>query len=128
MTIFGKILHGKRITRLEFLAAQIVEALMWALLIIGLQGVGRVADSGDTTRIVILWGVLGVGALTFLWFSCGSVICRARDLNMRALAAILLLFIPIVSLWHWFRLFFIRGTSGDNRFGPNPDEQEVAAT
>jgi len=54
-----------------------------------------------------------------LWAQSALSVKRAHDLG-RSWKFVLLLFVPGVNLWPLFELWLLRGTLGDNPYGPDP--------
>jgi uncharacterized membrane protein YhaH (DUF805 family) len=63
--------------------------------------------------------VFGLFLLAAVWPSIAILIKRAHDRDW-PWPFILLFLVPIVSLWPLIELWFLRGTIGSNRFGPDP--------
>ncbi len=54
-----------------------------------------------------------------MWIGLAVNVKRAHDRGRSGLFLLVLL-IPIVQLWPLVELYFFRGTSGQNEFGPDP--------
>lgn len=67
--------------------------------------------------------VLGFAGLLILWPSIAMGIKRWHDRDKSGWF-VLLGMIPIVNLYAYLSLFFLAGTRGLNRFGPDPREEE----
>lgn len=67
--------------------------------------------------------MLGFTGLLILWPSIAMGIKRWHDRDKSGWF-VLLGMIPIVNLYAYFSLFFLSGTRGLNRFGPDPREEE----
>jgi len=66
--------------------------------------------------------ILGQGWLTGLlelWAQAALCVKRAHDRG-RSGKFVLVFLIPLVQLWPLIELSFLKGTAGDNRFGPDP--------
>lgn len=66
--------------------------------------------------------VIGEGWLTAileLWAQAALSVKRAHDRG-RSGWFVLVLFIPLVQIWPLIELWFLRGTTGDNQYGPDP--------
>jgi uncharacterized membrane protein YhaH (DUF805 family) len=63
--------------------------------------------------------IMGLYAAALIWPSIAIYIKRAHDRNW-PWPFILLLFVPVVHFWPLIELWFLRGTIGSNRFGPDP--------
>jgi len=57
--------------------------------------------------------------LIILWPSLATYVKRAHD-RARSGWFILLFLVPLLNLWPFIELLFVRGTIGVNRFGPDP--------
>lgn len=58
-------------------------------------------------------------AVAFLWPTVAVAIKRIHDRGRSGWFWLVLL-IPVVQLWPWFEISFLKGTEGPNRFGPDP--------
>lgn len=65
-----------------------------------------------------------IGLLVILWPSLALEVKRCHDRN-RSGAFILVALIPIVSLWYAVEVLFLKGTEGDNQYGPDPLIQQI---
>jgi len=63
--------------------------------------------------------IIGLYGLVLIWPSIVIYVKRAHDRN-HSWAFILLLFVPLVQIWPLIEFWFLRGTIGANRFGPDP--------
>ena len=61
----------------------------------------------------LIWGLVGI----WIFFAAGAK--RIHDRNRSGWFQ-LIWFIPVVNLWVWIETWFLRGTVGPNRFGPDP--------
>lgn len=79
--------------------------------------------SGDGEVTVQLHGLVawltGLYLFFFLWSMLALFVKRAHDHNYSGLFIIFLL-IPIINIWAGLVLNLLRGTIGENRFGPDP--------
>lgn len=70
-------------------------------------------------------GQLGVfyiiGMVVTIWPSIAIAVKRCHDRD-RSGWFILVSLIPLVNLWYLVEIGFLRGTTGNNRFGPDPLE------
>lgn len=65
------------------------------------------------------FGWLNLVNLVLLWPSIAVGVKRLHDRNYSGWF-LLVLFVPLVQLWPIVVMLFLRGTEGDNRFGPDP--------
>ena len=72
-------------------------------------------DDTSSTFILLFFVIWALS----LYISIMLMIKRLHDRN-RPSAFIILMFIPIVNLWPTIEILFLKGTSGDNRFGADP--------
>ena len=66
--------------------------------------------------------LIGEGWLTGileLWAQAALGVKRAHDRG-RSGWFVLVLFIPVVQIWPFIELWFLRGTTGDNQYGSDP--------
>ncbi len=66
--------------------------------------------------------LIGEGWLTGileLWAQAALSVKRSHDRG-RSGWFVLVLFIPLVQIWPFIELWFLRGTTGDNQYGPDP--------
>ena len=63
-------------------------------------------------------GYVGVG-IASVWIGLALSVKRAHDRGRSGLFVLLFL-IPLVNLWPMVELYFLRGTSGQNEYGPDP--------
>lgn len=86
---------------------------------IGLTGGAMSALVGsvlpETLAILVILGV----SIAMLWISVALGVKRAHDRGRSGLFLLLAL-IPLVNLWPMVELAFLPGTSGENKFGPDP--------
>ncbi len=61
----------------------------------------------------------GISAVLLLYPIFAVYVKRAHDRN-RTGWFVLLLFVPLVNLWPLVEFFFLRGTEGPNKYGPDP--------
>lgn len=85
------------------------------IVFIVLQAILLAADvsQGVSSGILLIWDLI------ILWPSIALYIKRAHDRN-RSGWFILLFLVPLLNLWPLIELWFLRGTVGANRFGPDP--------
>lgn len=69
-------------------------------------------------EVLALPGVLVLSAAS-LWIGLALGVKRAHDRG-RSGWFILLFFIPLLNLWPAIELYFLRGSVGQNAFGPDP--------
>ncbi|WP_445218556.1 DUF805 domain-containing protein [Bradyrhizobium sp. Pa8] len=121
--------------------------------LLGIIGPRSHRPLSSTERVSLILRILG--ALLFLWISLATAIKRLHDRDRRGWWIIPFAFIPnllfhfsdllpdagwfvpfdwaIHALWLWglVEMFIVPGTSGDNRFGPDPlaqdDDESLAA-
>ena len=75
--------------------------------------------SGRTIAAGIFYMLLGLFAIVAFWPNLAVMIKRAHDRDW-PWPFVLLLFVPLVQLWPFVELGFLRGTIGHNRFGADP--------
>ena len=96
-----------RITFLKYWLLLWMGGLAMLFVLVGLVP-GLSADTGKTTvGLLILWPTFAV------WIK------RLHDRNRPGIF-FLLIFIPVIGVWVLVETFFLRGTKGANRFGPQP--------
>ena len=61
----------------------------------------------------LIWGLVGI----WIFFAAGAK--RIHDRNRSGWFQ-LIWFVPLLNLWVWIETWFLRGTVGPNRFGPDP--------
>jgi uncharacterized membrane protein YhaH (DUF805 family) len=71
---------------------------------------------GASRTVLLIWDLI------ILWPSIAIYIKRAHDRN-RSGWFLLLFLVPLLNLWPIIELWFVRGTIGANRFGPDPVRQ-----
>jgi uncharacterized membrane protein YhaH (DUF805 family) len=99
-----------RISRSQYWLRWVLPLLViWAVLFI-IAGVSH--SEGFVPVIVIVYVVL-------IWPNIAIMIKRVHDRDW-PWPFILVLLVPIVSLWPAIEIMFLRGTVGANRFGPDP--------
>ncbi len=64
-------------------------------------------------------GWLNLASLVLLWPSLAIGVKRLHDRDYSGWFLLVLL-VPLVQLWPFVVMLFLRGTEGDNRFGPDP--------
>ena len=79
---------------------------------------GFVAGVVHLPESLLMVGVFGA-AIAAMWISLAMSVKRAHDRGRSGLF-ILLFLIPLVNLWPLVELYFLPGTSGENKFGPDP--------
>ena len=96
-----------RITFLKYWLLLWMGGLATLFVLVGLVP-GLSADTGKTiVGVLILWPTFAV------WIK------RLHDRNRPGIF-FLLIFIPVIGIWVLVETFFLRGTKGVNRFGPQP--------
>jgi uncharacterized membrane protein YhaH (DUF805 family) len=101
-----------RISRSQFWLKFVLPVLIvFVVLQVIFMAVG-VGDRGSTI-ILIIWDLI------ILWPSIAIYIKRAHDRD-RSGWFLLLFLVPLLNLWPIIELWFVRGTVGANRFGPDP--------
>ena len=76
----------------------------------------------------VMYGPLTLGAILVLfWPGLALAIKRAHDRNRPAWFALLML-VPLVNLWPMIELVFLKGTQGENQYGPDPLKNTAPAT
>ncbi len=71
---------------------------------------------------------IGEGWLTGIlemWAQAALGVKRAHDRG-RSGWFVLVLFIPVVQIWPFIELWFLRGTTGDNQYGSDPSLESTA--
>jgi uncharacterized membrane protein YhaH (DUF805 family) len=93
--------------------------LKWALpiFVIGIVLVLLVFTTIDDPTVA--GTIIPIFDLIVLWPSIAILIKRAHDRD-RSGWFILLFVVPLLNLWPFIELLFVRGTIGGNRFGPDP--------
>ncbi|MFT3973567.1 MAG: DUF805 domain-containing protein [Amaricoccus sp.] len=107
--------HGRRNRR----SYALFTLAIWSLFLTAtfvLVLVGASASENLGTAVAVLWLV---GLLPFAWASWSVSAQRCRDIGWTGWAALLAL-MPYVGFAFSVALFFIPGTSGANRYGPDP--------
>lgn len=69
-------------------------------------------------RLLFDIGLFGVG-IACLWISLAMSVKRAHDRG-RSGWFVLLCFVPVLNLWPLVEFYFLRGTRGQNDYGPDP--------
>jgi uncharacterized membrane protein YhaH (DUF805 family) len=91
-----------------------------AILATILDEMGLYNESGN---INILFGLIhllfGLFALAFLYPYIAALIKRCHDRNHSGLFLLIFL-IPLLNIWPWIELYFLKGTSGRNEYGEEP--------
>ncbi len=97
----------------------VVEVILFAVIL------GGAALSGDPEQIAAAMGpVASVVILVFVviatWISIAVAVKRYHDRNKSGWW-VLIVFVPVIGgLWYLIECGFLRGTVGQNRFGPDP--------
>ncbi|MGD2135744.1 MAG: DUF805 domain-containing protein [Gemmatimonadales bacterium] len=81
---------------------------------------------GVVTSVPFLLGEGWLAGALELWAQAALSVKRAHDRG-RSWKFVLLMLVPLVQLWPMFELFLLRGTVGENRFGPDPLARPEAA-
>jgi uncharacterized membrane protein YhaH (DUF805 family) len=105
--------HG-RISRSQYWLKWVVGYLVVYLILLGLTLAARGSVAGVIFGIILL-----IFVLAMLWPSIAIIVKRVHDRDW-PWPFILLLFVPIVQFWPLVEIWFLRGTIGSNRFGPDP--------
>ena len=106
--------------------------MKYALPVIGITVAMNILDMIFGTTFVVAEGNAyngymdqTMGILSLIWFfpsfwmaiAAGAKRCHDRN---RSGWFQLLWIVPLVNLWVWIEIWFLRGTVGPNRFGPDP--------
>jgi uncharacterized membrane protein YhaH (DUF805 family) len=89
--------------------------LKYFLVWVGIYIVAAVLDAIVGTGVIISLVVYIVG----LWPAIAVSVKRCHDRN-RSGWFLLVSLIPIIAIWVIVEIWFLRGTIGENRFGPDP--------
>jgi uncharacterized membrane protein YhaH (DUF805 family) len=79
---------------------------------------------GIVTSIPILFGEGWLAGVLELWAQAALSVKRAHDRG-RSWKFVLLLLVPGVNLWPLAELWLMRGTPGDNEYGPDSLQRPV---
>lgn len=71
------------------------------------------------TSIPFILGEGWLGGLLELWAQAALCVKRSHDRG-RSGWFVLVFLVPLVQLWPLIELSFLRGTKGDNEYGPDP--------
>lgn len=71
------------------------------------------------TSVPFLLGKGLLAGLLELWAQAALSVKRAHDRD-RSGWFVLVLLVPLVQIWPFIELWFLRGTKGDNQFGSDP--------
>ena len=97
-------------------------ATVLSMILAGIFGGGSSSASADGGVSISLNGPSAIPVLLFLVFSTWSGIClgikRSHDRN-RSGAFVILSVLPLVNLWYFIEVGFLRGTEGPNQYGPD---------
>jgi len=74
---------------------------------------------GLATSVPFLFGEGWLTGVLQLWAQAALTVKRAHD-REKSGWFVLVLFIPLVQIWPAIELWFLRGTTGDNQYGPDP--------
>ncbi len=74
---------------------------------------------GIVTSIPFLVGEGVAAGLIELWAQIALSVKRAHDRDKSG-KFVLVLLVPLVQIWPFIELWFLRGTKGDNEYGPDP--------
>jgi uncharacterized membrane protein YhaH (DUF805 family) len=74
---------------------------------------------GIVTAVPFLMGEGWLTGLLELWAQAALSVKRAHDRG-RSGWFVLVLLVPLVQIWPFIELWFLRGTTGDNQYGPDP--------
>jgi uncharacterized membrane protein YhaH (DUF805 family) len=112
-----------RINRAKF---WLVHVVMWVLMLVVFAAIlGRAAMSSDPQVALRSVGVVGGLVLLIvyvlaIWIGLAVAAKRWHDRNKSAWW-ILIVFVPAVGgLWYLIECGFLKGTTGANKFGPDP--------
>jgi len=84
-------------------------------------GIGDSGNSAPSPLMLIVFGVLGVGVLVpMLWASLAVSIKRWHDRNKSGLWVLIGMIPYLGSLWVFIECGCLRGTQGNNDYGPDP--------
>jgi uncharacterized membrane protein YhaH (DUF805 family) len=108
-----------RICRKDYWLKFIVPYLVLYAIVFGIQValLGNFMDAANPS-FQIPWLLL-IFVLLMIYPSIAAGIKRVHDRN-RSGWFLLLAFVPILNIWLMIELYFLPGTPGDNRFGPDP--------
>ncbi len=71
------------------------------------------------TAVPLLIGEGWLTGILEVWAQAALGVKRAHDRG-RSGWFVLVLFIPVVQIWPFIELWFLRGTTGDNQYGSDP--------
>ncbi len=71
------------------------------------------------TSVPFLFGEGWVTGILELWAQAALSVKRAHDRD-RSGWFVLVMLIPLVNIWPIIELWLLRGTTGDNQYGPDP--------
>lgn len=115
-----------RATRFDFWVRYtlVYIGLMIAVSIVYAGIMSLIDAMGPGTGATILGGIAAFGMMVvtilLFWITLAVYVRRLHDRN-RSGWFMLIMFIPLVGpIWLFIELGFLRGTEGDNRFGPDP--------
>jgi len=108
--------HG-RISRSQYWLKFFLPVLGIEAVLVALMGICAAADS--SVGVTIFDVFLTIFVLAVFWPSIAIIIKRVHDRNW-PWPFILVLLVPLVSIWPLIEIWFLRGTIGANRFGPDP--------
>ncbi len=74
---------------------------------------------GLATAVPFLFGEGWLTGILELWAQAALSVKRAHDRDKSGWFVLVLL-IPLVQIWPVIELWFLRGTTGDNQYGPDP--------
>jgi len=103
-----------RINRAKYWGFNILIAV-----ILGIVAMIDMAITGQISAIYIIVAVISI------WPSLAIAVKRCHDRD-RSGWFVLVSLIPLVNLWYLVEVAFLRGTNGNNRFGPDPLEAVAA--
>lgn len=110
--------YSKRAMAFFAFEGRINRAKFWlySLLLTPIWLIGLMIDLSTTGEF---GGYYWMGVLICLWPTLALNVKRCHDRDKSGWFY-LVAFIPIVNLWYLVEVGFLKGTEGDNRYGPNP--------
>jgi uncharacterized membrane protein YhaH (DUF805 family) len=105
--------HG-RISRSQYWLKWLVPYLVIYAILFGLTLATQGSVAGGVFGIILF-----VFAVVMIWPSIAILVKRVHDRDW-PWPFILVLLVPFVSIWPMIEIWFLRGTVGANRFGPDP--------
>jgi uncharacterized membrane protein YhaH (DUF805 family) len=101
-----------RMSRLEFWGRAFPFLFPYAIIVIMIMN-SELNSSGSVGLISLVFSLIGIYPTLAVWAK------RIHDRN-RSAWFLLILLIPISVVWIFIEVGFLKGTDGENRFGPDP--------